>query len=152
MSDTENKNDKKIKPPGLFTRFRKEWLEPIAIALVLVVFIKTFLIQNYRIPSSLMEQILLIGDRFFAVQFLYGTRIPFTNKKILRFALKNPATSSFLSSPRDDSEPFIKDCIAVEGQTIVIRDKFVYVNGVKPELPQEAQFVDPRILYGRYGM
>ncbi len=134
-----------------FYRFRKEWLEPIVIALVLVVFIKSFLIQNFKIPSSSMEQTLLIGDRLFAVKFLYGTQIPFTEKRILKIRDPKPSDVIIFKYPMDPSTPFIKRCVAVGGQTIEIRDKVVYVDGEKQEYPEHVQFIDSTVLDGRYG-
>jgi len=49
-----------------FTKFRKEWIEPILIAFVLVTIFKMFFFQNFLIPSGSMEDTLLVGDRLFA--------------------------------------------------------------------------------------
>ncbi|MFC1561067.1 signal peptidase I [Candidatus Latescibacterota bacterium] len=142
---------KKEKLYSGFTKFRKEWLEPIIIALVLVIFIKTFIIQNFKIPSSSMEDTLLIGDRLFAVKFLYGTKIPFTNKRILKLRDPKPGDIIVFKYPLEPSKSFIKRCIAVGGQTIEIRDKKVYVDDELQELPEHAKFIDHNILSDRYG-
>ena len=142
---------KKGKLYSSFTKFRKEWLEPIVIALVLVIFIKTFLIQNFKIPSSSMEDTLLIGDRLFAVKFLYGTKIPFTTTRILKIRDPKPGDVIVFKYPLEPSTPFIKRCVAVGGQTIEIRDKKVYVDGELQELPEHVKFIDNNILSSRYG-
>ena len=159
MTAEKNKSvAKKAKPKrkqsklyAQFTKFRKEWLEPIIIALFLVVFIKTFLIQNFKIPSSSMEDTLLIGDRLFAVKFLYGTKIPFTKKKILKIRDPKPGDIIIFRYPLDPSTPFIKRCVAVGGQTIEIKDKVLYVDDVKQDYPEHVQFIDPTVLDARYG-
>jgi signal peptidase I len=143
---------KKSKLYDQFTKFRKEWLEPIIIALILVVFIKTFLVQNFKIPSSSMEETLLIGDRLFAVKFLYGTKIPFTKKNILKIRDPKPGDVIIFKYPLDPSTPFIKRCVAVGGQTIEIKDKVLYVDGVKQEYPEHVQFIDPTVLDSRFGV
>lgn len=134
-----------------FKKFRKDWLEPIIIALVLVVIIKTFIIQNFKIPSSSMEDTLLVGDRLFALKFIYGTRIPFTNYRILKIRDPKPGDVIVFKYPEDPSKDYIKRCIAVGGQTIEIRDKKVYVDGEIQKFPEHAKFIDHNILPMRLG-
>jgi len=134
-----------------FKKFRKDWLEPIIIALVLVVVIKTFIIQNYKIPSSSMEDTLLVGDRLFALKFIYGTKIPFTNFRILKIRDPKQGDVIVFKYPKDPSKDYIKRCIAVSGQTIEIRDKKVYVDGELQQLPEHAKFIDHNILPARLG-
>ncbi len=66
-------------------RFVKEYIEPIIIAVLIALFVRTFIVQAFKIPSSSMEPTLLVGDYLLVNKFLYGTRIPFTDKKILEF-------------------------------------------------------------------
>ncbi len=134
-----------------FKKFFKEWLEPIITALIIVVIIKTFLIQNFKIPSGSMEDTLLIGDRLFAVKFLYGTKIPFTNVRILKIRDPKPGDIIVFKYPKDPSKPFIKRCIAVGGQSIEIRDKKIFVDGKLQKIPEEAKFIDRNILPAKYG-
>ncbi len=134
-----------------FTKFQKDWLEPIIIALVLVVIIKTFIIQNFKIPSSSMEDTLLVGDRLFAVKFIYGTRIPFTNHRIFKIRDPKPGDVIVFKFPDDPSKDYIKRCIAVGGQTVEIRDKKVYVDNELQEIHKYAKFIDNNILPANYG-
>jgi signal peptidase I len=134
-----------------FTKFRKEWIEPIIIALILVFLIKTFIIQNFKIPSSSMEDTLLIGDRLFAVKFIYGAQIPFTHFRICK--VHNPKSGDVVvfKYPRDPSKDFIKRCIAVEGQTVEIHNKQVFVDGKLKEQPKYAKFIDHNVLPSEFG-
>ena len=135
-----------------FTRFRKDWIEPIIIALVLVFFIKTFFIQNFKIPSSSMEDTLLIGDHLFAVRFIYGTKIPFTKINILK--VRNPRQGDIIvfKYPEDPSKDFIKRCVATEGQTVEIKNKQVFVDRKQMEFPKHAKFIDNNILPIEFGV
>ena len=54
-----------------FHKFRKEWIEPILIALILAGIIRTFIFQPFKIPSGSMEDTLLVGDHLMAVKFIY---------------------------------------------------------------------------------
>ena len=145
---------KKSSPPQQYTgfkKFRKEWLEPIVIALVLVFLIKTFFMQNFKIPSSSMEDTLLIGDRLFASKFIYGAKIPFTQKRIFKLRDPRPGDIIVFAFPRDPSKDYIKRCIAVGGQTVEIRNKQVYIDGEPFDLPDEAKFIDNTVLPSGYG-
>ena len=60
-----------------------EYLEALAVALVLAVVIRTFVVQAFKIPSGSMLDTLLVGDHLLVNKFLYGTHIPFTDKVVL---------------------------------------------------------------------
>ena len=116
-----------------------------------MVIIKTFIIQNFKIPSSSMEDTLLVGDRLFAVKFLYGIKIPFTTFRVLKIRDPRPGDVVVFKYPLDPSKPYIKRCIAVGGQTVEIRNKKVYVDGEFQKLPEEAKFIDHSIVPAEFG-
>jgi signal peptidase I len=128
-----------LKPVRSKTR---EWTESIVVALVLALIIRTFVVQAFKIPSGSMEDTLLIGDHLLVSKFVYGMQIPFTEKRILRF--KDPQQGDVIvfefPEDRDKSyfskRDFIKRVVGVPGDVVEVRDKQVYVNGVKYELPQ----------------
>lgn len=129
-----------------FKKFRKEWVEPVIFALILAGIIRTFIIQPFKIPSGSMEDTLLVGDHLMAVKFLYGIKIPFTDKRILK--IRDPEAGDIIvfKFPDDPSKDFIKRCIATGGQRVEIKYKVVYVDGVEQKLPEHAKFVDDFIL------
>ena len=143
----ETKQEKKKETPQLsgFNKFRKEWIEPILIAFVLVFIFKMFFFQNFKIPSGSMEDTLLVGDYLFAAKFTYGTKIPFTSKRILKFRKPQQGDIIIFKSPSEPKKDLIKRCIAVGGQRIEIRNKQVYVDGEPYDLPEHGKFADPRI-------
>jgi len=109
-------------------KFYKEYLEPIIIAVLIALFIRTFIIQAFKIPSSSMEPTLLVGDYLLVNKFIYGVKIPFTDIKL--FQLKKPKRGDIVVFiyPKDRSKDFIKRVIGTEGEKIeVIRDK-IYIN------------------------
>jgi signal peptidase I len=125
----------------------RENIEAIVIAVVLALFIRTFIVQAFKIPSGSMEPTLLIGDHILVNKFKYGITIPFTEKKILQF--KNPQRGDVIVFifPEDPSKDFIKRVIAVEGDQIAVRDKKVFVNG-QPANDPHAVFRDPAVMQG----
>ena len=104
-----------------FYKFRKEWIEPVLIALVLAGFIRTFIIQPFKIPSGSMEDTLLVGDHLMAIKFLYGIKIPFISKRFLKIRDPKPGDIIVFKFPEDPSKDFIKRCIATGGQRVEIR-------------------------------
>lgn len=63
----------------------KEWVESILIAFVLAMFIRTFFIQAFKIPSGSMRMTLIEGDRLMVNKLRYGPKVPFTKKTYTRF-------------------------------------------------------------------
>ena len=73
-------------------RFVKEYLEPLVVAVLIALFVRTFVVQAFEIPSSSMEPTLLIGDYLLVNKFTYGIRIPYTDTKFFQF--KKPRRGS----------------------------------------------------------
>lgn len=101
------------------SHFQKEalsWAKTIAIALVLVFIVNTFFVVNAEIPSSSMENTLMVHDRLFALRTAYLTKDP-ERLDIVVFRL-----------PDDESELYIKRIIGLPGETVKGKDGVVYVN------------------------
>ncbi|MBM3263718.1 MAG: signal peptidase I [candidate division Zixibacteria bacterium] len=123
----------------------REYMEIIVFAVALFGFIRTDVVQAFRIPSGSMENTLLIGDFLLVNKFIYGPRVPFTDIRLPGLRDPRPGDVVVFPFPQNPEQDFIKRCIAVEGQTIEIRDKVVYVDGVKIDNPQAVKFDDPSI-------
>ena len=141
--------------PGLKRKTKSkaaEYFEAIVLALILALFIRTFIVQAFKIPSPSMVPTLLIGDHILVNKFVYGFSIPFTDGKFLKF--RDPARNEVIvfKFPKNKKMDFIKRCVAVGGDTIEIRNKKLYVNGEEVE-DSHAVFSDkfPRgsLLQGR---
>jgi len=120
----------------------REWTESIVVALILALIIRTFVVQAFKIPSGSMEDTLLIGDHLLVSKFVYGVQLPFTGKRILRFNNPRQGDVIVFEFPEDRNKSyfsrrdFIKRVVGVPGDVVEVRDKQVYVNGVKYDLPQ----------------
>ncbi len=108
-----------------------EYLEALAVALILAFVIRTFVVQAFKIPSGSMLDTLLIGDHLLVNKFLYGTRIPFTDKVIM--PLEDPKQGDVIvfEFPEDTSKDFIKRIIGVPGDVVEMKDKALFRNGEK---------------------
>jgi signal peptidase I len=119
----------------------REYLEAFAVALLIALVVRTFVIQAFKIPSGSMENTLLIGDHIFVNKFLYGYHIPYTNGRVLKFDSPERGDIIVFVFPEDPSKDFIKRVIAVPGDTVEIRDKVVLING-KPLHEDYTRFAD----------
>lgn len=113
----------------------REYGEALFLAILLTFFIRSFIIQAFRIPTGSMEETLEVGDFLFVNKFLYGAKIPWLGGHLPSIRDPKPGDIIVFRYPRDLTKDFIKRCIAVEGQTIEIRNKQVYVDGVLREEP-----------------
>lgn len=142
--NSTSENPRKKAAHGLH-KFHKEWIEPILIAIVLVTIIKVFFFQNFKIPSGSMEDTLLVGDYLFAVKFLYGTKLPFTDKIVWK--IRDPKQGDIVVFRSvEEKKDLIKRIVAVGGQTLEIRDTKVFVNNVEYPLPKHAKITDPTVI------
>lgn len=108
-----------------------EWVDSAFIAIVLATVIRFFVIQTFIIPSSSMENTLLIGDQLIVNKFVYGLKVPFSNKFIVEF--KDPKRGDIMVFNAVDKKnmKLIKRCVAVPGDEVEMRDKVLYINGEK---------------------
>src|SRR5678815_3738168 len=105
----------------------REYAEIIVLAVGLALFVRTFFIQAFRIPSESMEDTLLVGDFLFANKLLYGPKLPFIDKHLP--AIREPKQGDIIifRYPNDPKVDYIKRCVAVEGQTVELIDNQLYV-------------------------
>jgi signal peptidase I len=105
-----------------------EWLKSIAIALVLALITRATVVQAFRIPTSSMEETLLVGDFLLVNKFLYGSRIPFTDIRLPK--VREPKRGDIIVFKHPiEGKDFIKRCVGVPGDTVEVRNDVVYVNG-----------------------
>lgn len=109
-------------------KFIKEYVEPIVIAILIALFIRAFIIQAFKIPSSSMEPTLQVGDYLLVSKFIYGIKIPFTNVKLFEFNKPKRGDIIVFIYPKDRSKDFIKRVIGTEGEKIEIIHNKIYIN------------------------
>ena len=136
-----------------------DWVKTAAISLAIVVTFRGVVAQAYQIPSGSMERTLLVGDFLYINKMLYGSEIDigfrgrrFFYHRFPAFRQPKPGDIIVFRYPPNPRQDFIKRCVAVAGQTVEIKDKVVYVDGVKRTEPfthHDDQRIYPRELSAR---
>jgi signal peptidase I len=113
----------------------REYVEAIVMALVLALFIRTFIVQAFKIPSGSMIPTLQIGDHILVNKLAYGIRMPLVDKYLVDFGTPQRGDVVVFIFPEDRSKDFIKRVIGVAGDTVEIRGKSVFINGKQIDDP-----------------
>jgi signal peptidase I len=107
----------------------REYAEAIGMALLLALFIRTFIVQAFKIPSGSMIPTLQIGDHILVNKLAYGVRIPGLGRYAMHFAKPKRGDVVVFIFPEDRTKDFIKRVIGVAGDSVEIRNKKIFING-----------------------
>ena len=120
----------------------REYFESLVIAVVLALFIRTFVVQAFKIPTGSMEPNLLIGDHLLVNKLVFGPYMSGVERALL--PMKDIARRDVLvfKYPEDPERDFIKRVIGLPGEQIEVRHKRVYVNGRVLDEPY-AYYLEP---------
>jgi signal peptidase I len=121
-----------------------EYAKSLGIALILAFIIKTSIVEAYKIPSSSMEDTLLIGDFLLANKFLYGAQIPLFGWRLPAIRKPQPGDIVIFRWPVDRRTNYIKRCVAVEGQVVEVKEKVLYIDGKSFPDPEFSKYTDPQ--------
>lgn len=149
---------------------KREWADAILFAVVVAYIIRTFFIEAFKIPTPSMEKTLLVGDFLFVSKVHYGVRfpmtpiaIPFAHQDIagikayseilklpyLRFpSLEKIQRSTIIvfnypnepDRPVDKKTHYIKRCVGIPGDSLQVKNGFVYTNGRLTDDTTKLQF------------
>lgn len=135
---TENRGTEGIKKKSTF----REYAEAAAIAVLLALFIRSFIVQAFKIPSGSMEPTLLIGDHILVNKFVYGVKTPFIYKTLIPISKPERDDVIVFIYPVDKSKDFIKRVIGLPGDKIEIFDNVIHLNG-KPYADKHGFYSEP---------
>ena len=107
----------------------REYAEALAIAVLLALFIRTFVVQAFKIPSGSMEPTLLVGDHILVNKFIYGVKIPLLRKTVIPINEPKRGDVIVFIWPVDKSKDFIKRVVGLPGEKIKVIDQKIYING-----------------------
>jgi signal peptidase I len=111
----------------------REYTEIVVLAVALALFVRTFFVQAFRIPSESMEDTLLVGDFLFANKLIFGPKLPFLDVRLPGFRDPRPGDIIIFKYPGDHKTDYIKRCVAVAGQTVELRGEKLFVDGVEQD-------------------
>lgn len=119
-----------------------EQVRTVAIAVLIALTIRAFVVEPFRIPSGSMLPTLLIGDHLFVNKFVYGPKVPFTDMRlpglrepergdIIVFTVARRGNETFPADrhPEMRREEYVKRIVGLPGDRIEVRDGSVWVNG-----------------------
>ncbi len=113
----------------------REYYEAILVAVILALFARTFVFENFKIPSGSMEDNLLIGDHLVVNKFIFAPHWDTPLYRLLPYRAPRRGDVVVFKYPEDPRRDFIKRCVAVAGDTVQIRNKQLYLNGKAMEEP-----------------
>jgi signal peptidase I len=122
----------------------REWYESLLVAGIFVLFVRTFIVQTYQVPTGSMEKTILVGDHLLVNKFAYAPRLSLL-ARVMPYRDVHPGDIIVFKKPGDDVNPgnvLVKRAVAGPGDTVAIQDKALLVNG-KPADGSHVQHVDP---------
>src|SRR6187397_117242 len=136
----------KAEGSGLRFDFKKstlrEYFESIVIAVILALFIRTFVVQAFKIPTGSMEETLLIGDHLLVNKFVFGPAATGVERALLPIGAIKRRDVLVFKYPEEPARDFIKRVIGLPGETVELRDKKVSINGSPLDEPY-VHFLEP---------
>ncbi|MFI5398199.1 MAG: signal peptidase I [Candidatus Binatia bacterium] len=107
----------------------REYAEALAVALLLALVIRGFVVQAFKIPSGSMLPTLEVGDHILVNKFIYGVHLPILGTHVIPLGTPHRGDVVVFVYPVDPTKDFIKRVVGVAGDVVQIRDKHVYING-----------------------
>jgi signal peptidase I len=120
----------------------REYAESIVIAVILALFVRTWVVQAFKIPTGSMENNLLIGDHLLVNKFVFGPTASSLERALLPVRDIRRGDVIVFKYPDDPNRDFIKRVIGLPGETVELKAKKVYIDGHPLEEPY-VHFLEP---------
>ncbi len=127
------------KPENIVVEYARSFFPLLLLVLVL----RSFVFEPFRIPSGSMKPTLLVGDFILVNKFAYGVRLPVIHKKILQTGAPERGDVAVFRYPRDPRLDYIKRIVGVPGDVLQYRNKKLTVNGVPASQEIIGEYDDP---------
>ncbi len=108
--------------------------------ILIVLLLRSFLVEPFRIPSGSMMPTLLVGDFILVNKFAYGVRLPVINTKIIGISEPQRGDVAVFRYPKDPSTDYIKRIIGLPGDRVSYYNKQLYINGNPVDLQEQETY------------
>lgn len=151
MTKNEKRGPEKAEEPGSVGRWLWEWTKSIAVAFVLFLVVRTFVVEAFQIPTGSMENTLLVGDFLLVNKMVYGAEIPGTSVRLPAFDPPEVGDIVVFEPPerahQAENTNYVKRIVGLPGDTLQMVDGALYRNGAavpEPYAKHSRPFEDPR--------
>lgn len=127
----------------------REYFESIVVTAVIALFVTTFVVQAFKIPTGSMESNLLIGDHLLVNKFVYGLRDGLFGKMLPYKDLRRGDVIVF-KYPQDPDVAYVKRLIGLPGEKVEMIGRTIYIDG-KPIEEKYTQYIEPGSVYEHFG-
>jgi signal peptidase I len=117
-----------------------EYCRSLFPVILIVLILRSFIVEPFRIPSGSMMPTLLVGDFILVNKYAYGIRLPVMNTKIIKVHEPKRGDVVVFRYPKDPSTDYIKRVIGLPGDKITYTDKHLYINGTPINVKDEADY------------
>jgi signal peptidase I len=158
MNEKKSRKVKDPEPEPAHQSSGREWYESLLVAGIFVLFVRTFVVQTYQVPTGSMERTILIGDHLLVNKFAFAPRLP-ALARLLPYRDIQRGDVIVFKKPRgeDAGTVLVKRDVAVAGDTVEVRNRDLYLGG-KPADASHVQHMDldafptedPRVAFGPF--
>lgn len=128
------------RPAGSNDPWWVEYSKSFFPVILIVFFLRSFLVEPFKIPSGSMIPTLHVGDFILVNRYTYGLRLPIVNKKFVEINQPQRGDVMVFHFPNDPSVDYIKRVVGLPGDTLVYRDKRLTINGVEQKLQRDGDY------------
>ncbi|MBM0105123.1 signal peptidase I [Steroidobacter sp. S1-65] len=131
---------KGVAPDNIREPMLVEYARSFFPVILIVLLIRSFLFEPFRIPSDSMMPTLLDGDFIFVNKFSYGLRLPVLNSKIVSIGEPQRGDVIVFRLPQDPATNYIKRLVGLPGDHIVVRGQNLYINGERVKVEKNGSY------------
>jgi signal peptidase I len=128
---------------GPAIRMLRDWLRFAALTLFLFLTVRIFFLEAFSIPTSSMENTLLVGDFLLVNKLLYGAEVPAAHLRLPSLTEPNRGDVVVFRPPHDPRRDYVKRVVGIPGDTLEMKEKALFLNG-QPQDEVYARHIDRR--------